>query len=88
MGQLAFDGSRQAGDDHEASSPRFEPLAQLVIVKPFVGADDRQSDPGGNLREAGGEEGERPLGRMSIAGPQLALPEVFAPAFEAEQGVI
>lgn len=86
--QLAFDRGRQASDDHKPGPPGFEPLDQRVVVKPFVRADNHQSDSGGNLREAGGEEVACPAGRMDIARPQFPMPEVFAPALEAEQGVI
>ena len=86
--QFGFDGAGQAGDDHKASLVRLQPLDQLVVVKPFVRADDHQPDPGRDLREAGGKEVERPAGRMGVPGPQLAMPEVLAAALEAEQRVI
>jgi len=87
-GSLRFDRARQSSHDHEAGPPRLEPLDQLVVVNPFVCADDPQSDPGRHLGEAGREEVERPTGGMRIARPQLAVPEVFALTFEAEQRVI
>lgn len=59
-----------------------------VVVKPFVRADDDQPNPRGNLREAGREEIGRPAGRVGGAGPQFAVPEILAPALEAEQRVI
>ena len=86
--QLAFDRGRQAGDDHEPGPLRFEPLDQRVVVKPFVRADNHQPNPGGNLREARREQVARPTGGMGIAGPQLAMPEVLAPALETQQRVI
>ena len=88
MRELAFDRGRQAGDDHEAGSPGFEPLDELVVVKPFVRADDHQPHPGGGLGEARPEQVERPAGRMGIARPQLSMPEVLGSALEAEQRVI
>ena len=80
--QLALDRSREAGDDHEPGPLRFESLDQRVVVKPFVRADYHQPNPGGNLREACREQNARPTGGMGIARPQLAMPEVLAPALE------
>ena len=88
MRELALDRGRQAGDDHEAGPPSFEPFDQRVVVKPFVCADNHQPDSGRDLREAGREQVERPAGGVGVAGPQLAMPEVLALALEAEQRVI
>lgn len=86
--QLAFDGGRQARDDHEAGSLPFEPFDQRVVVKAFVRADNHQPDPGRNLRETRREQVEGPAGGMGIARPQLPMPEVLGPPLEAEQRVV
>src|SRR4030095_844058 len=65
--ELALDRGREPGDDHEAGSPSFEPLDQLVVVKAFVCADNRERDPGRDLREARREQIEGPAGRMHVA---------------------
>ncbi len=88
MRQLAFDRGRQAGDNHEPSPLRVEPLDQRVVVKPFVRADNHQPDPGRNLPEARRKQVAGSTGRMDIARPQLAMPEVFGPPLEAEQRVV
>lgn len=55
-----------------------------MIVKSFVRVDSRHSDSRWPLRETDHEQGARPAGGMSIAGPQLAMPEVLAPTLEVE----
>jgi hypothetical protein len=86
--QFAHDRGGQASNDHKSGPLSFQPLDQLVVVKPFVRADNRPPDPGRDLREARREEVERPAGGMRIPWSQLAVPEVLGLPLEAEQGVI
>lgn len=88
MRQLAFDGCRQPGHDHETGPPPFEPLDQRVVVKPFVRADNHQSDTSRDLRKTRREQRARARRGMDIARPQFAVPEVLALALEAQQGMI
>ena len=68
MRELAFDRGRQAGDDHEASPPGLQPFDDLVVVKPFVGTENRQPDPRWPLCETRCEQVECPTGGMGVAG--------------------
>ena len=86
--QVAFDGRRQARDDHEAGALPFEPLDQRMVVQPLVRTDNHQPDPGWNLRETRREQVEGPAGGRGIARPQFAMPEVLGPSLEAAQRVV
>lgn len=83
MWECAFGRSRQASNDHEARAPGFQPLDQLMVVKLFVGVENRQSDPSRPLCETCREQVERPTGSRGIAKAQLSMPEVLGSAFEA-----
>ena len=88
MRELAFDRRREPGHDHEPGVARLQPLDQVVVEKPFVGADDPQADSGRDLREAGRQEVQRPTRGVGVARPQLAVPEVLALPLETEQRMI
>lgn len=59
-----------------------------MVVKPFVGAENCQSDPSRPLREIRREQVERPTGGVGVAGSYLPMPEVLGSAFDAQQRVV
>jgi len=88
MGEFAFDRPRQAGHDHETGPPGFQPFDDLVVVKPFVGAENRQPDSRWPLCETRREQVECPTGGVGVAGAQLPMPEVLGLPLETQQGMI
>ena len=86
--ELAFDRGRQAGDDHKAGPPSLQPLDEFVVVKPFVGAENRQPDPSRPLRETRRQQVEHPRGGMGVAGAQLPVPKILGLPLETQQGMI
>lgn len=88
MGQLAFDRLGKPGHDDKASVSFFQPFDDLVIVKPFVGADEHGSDSGRNLGKARPKEFQYTAGGVNVSGTQLPMPEVLRLSFETKQRVI
>ena len=88
LAQPTFDGSSQPRHDDKAPPLGVDPLHQLAIEKSFVGADNHTAYANRNLGAAGREHLAHPARGVDIAGPQLAVPEVAALAFEAQQRVI
>jgi hypothetical protein len=88
MSKPALDRSGKFRDDDEAGLLCFEPIDQGAIVKALVCADDYRSYARGKLGEAGLEKVDHAGGSVYVARPQLAVPEVSALAFEAEQWMV
>ena len=88
MGQLALDRLGDPGHDDKAGVSLFQPFDDLVVVKPFVGADEHGSDPRRDLGEAGPKEFQYTAGGVNVSGTQLPMPEVLRLSFETKQRVI
>jgi len=88
VGQLAFDGPGELGHNDKVSLSFLQPLDGLVVVKPFVGADDHVSYSRRDLGKAGLEEVQHTTRSMNVSGAQLPMPEVLCLSFETKQRMI
>lgn len=88
MREFPFDRSGQLGDEDKEGLVGLYPFHELMVVKPFIGADQDGSDFFGDLGEASGQEILHPGGGMGITGPEFTVPKVLGDSFEAEERVI
>lgn len=88
VAQLPFNRSVQFSHEDKLGMMSLNPFNELMIIKPFIGADQNGSDPFGDLGEASGQKIGHSGGGMGITGPEFSMPEVFSDSLETEKGVI
>ena len=88
MGQLAFDRPGDLGHNDKTGLSFFQPFDDLVVVNPFVGADEHGSDSRRDLGKAASEEFQYATGGMNVSRTQLPMPEVLRLSFETKQRMI
>lgn len=88
MAQFPFNRSVQFSHEDKLGMMSLNPFNELMIVEPFIGADQNGSDPLGNLGETSGQKIGYSGGGMGITGPEFSMPEVFGDTLETEKRVI
>ena len=86
--QPTLNGRSQSSHDDVASPLLLHPVGELVIEKPFVGAQNHALALLRDFAEAGLHTLQRAAWRAHIPGPQLAMPEVAGPRFETQKRVV
>src|SRR5262249_46570846 len=86
--QSPLDGRGEPSHDHIARALLLHPVDQLVVEKPFVGAQNHPLALPGNLPEAGLHALQRATRGAHIAGAQSAMQEAAGLRLEAQQRVV
>ncbi len=86
--QSPLDRRSKPCHDDVACALLLHPVDQLVIEKPFVGAQNHAPDTARGFGKAGLDALQRAARRAHIPGSQLAMPEVPGLGFETQQRVV
>lgn len=88
VAQFPFNRSVQFSHEDKSGMMRLNPFNELMIVEPFIGADQNGSGPFGDLGGTGGQKIRHAGGGMGITGPEFSMPEVFGDSLETEKRVV
>ena len=88
VAQFPFNRSVQFSHEDKLGMMSLNPFNKLMVVEPFIGADQNGSDPFGDLGETGGQKILHACGGIGITGPEFSMPEVFGDSLETEKRVI
>lgn len=88
VAQFPFNRSVQFSHEDKLGMMSLNPFNKLMIVEPFIGADQNSSDPFGDLGKTGRQKIRHACGSMGITGPEFSMPEVFGESLKTEKRMI